>query len=175
MNGAQTLSQWQEPQDLIDAGYAINSKSGAADQSIAMYGGTWTRMGLAATDFEHWKGTHEQTGAIFQEFFSAREGVFVAHNNCGSQTPNAISKWSDVTFLMWKQYCSSKQVPVDSLKVILRHPVTNMETRTIVNEVVQRLQLQRLQWPGAKVTIDSLEGHALLGTPNGKGVAWSKI
>ena len=135
----------------------------------------WTKLGLESGDFVHWKATNADDGALFKEFMNTKGGTIVASWNFGKQQPNALSRFSDICFLGWKQLCMDAKVPLNSLHTVIRHPITNKETNAVIAEVIKRLHINPGKYPGNRILMGTPEGHALLGTPNGYGIAWMII
>lgn len=73
--------------------------------------------------------------------------------------------------------CTSENA---QLKYVLQHYVINetvLETVKIINEANsgKLMHSKNPQWPGIEYKADTAEGQALLGTPNGSGVAYMLI
>jgi hypothetical protein len=81
----------------------------------------------------------------------------------------------------------SPTAPFNNLRYVIRHDIENSDTNSIVHTILQShfgscsydtfntgcpYCCAYLAWPGLIFSIDSDEGLALLGTPNGRGVAW---
>jgi hypothetical protein len=88
-----------------------------------------------------------------------------------------LKRWSDVAFLQWKDLSVDGVVP--NLKFVGRVFIHNDITRTVLKTVLANIRRKKSvgdehlpQWPGVTFTMESDEGKALLGTPNGSGVAW---
>jgi hypothetical protein len=78
--------------------------------------------------------------------------------------------WSDVVYLQWK----SKAQVTDDLKYIVRSHIVNTKTRAVAEHIVAS-KTGKERWPAwgdASWDMGSDEAVALLGTPNGAGVAW---
>jgi hypothetical protein len=80
----------------------------------------------------------------------------------------ALKFWSDVVYLQWKMHSS----PESTLKYVLRHNIMNPVTASIVEAINIANSTTTLEWPGTSYAATSEEGQALLGTPNGSGVAY---
>lgn len=87
-----------------------------------------------------------------------------------------LDRWSDVVFLEWKKLCKKAHVPVSSLKHVIRYNVDNKPTEDVIQDV---FGLDRPDWSkisrGRRFHPDEEEFAALLGTPNGSGVAYMLI
>ncbi|KAL8676206.1 MAG: hypothetical protein Q9224_007312 [Gallowayella concinna] len=75
-----------------------------------------------------------------------------------------LNRWSDVTWTVWKE----KGGQGNNLRYIAHDFVANRETEHVMEEI---LEYKQPEWPGRSFGMDSDEGRALLGTPNGIGVA----
>jgi hypothetical protein len=88
-----------------------------------------------------------------------------------------LNHWSDVAFLQWQSL--SIDGVMSDLKFVARVSITNEYTTAVLSTVLVSLCKQHNagekalpRWPGVIFTMNSEEGMALLGTPNGSGVAW---
>lgn len=82
-----------------------------------------------------------------------------------------LKRWSDVAYLVWAAECQKKGKDVSSLRYVFSSPVENAETRGIIARAMDTAHEPPL-WPGRKeYTMDSDEGKAILGSPNGRGAA----
>lgn len=80
-----------------------------------------------------------------------------------------LNRQSDVLWAVWK---STTPFPAD-LRYIGRDIITNDDTRGVMNDIfAQGPTGKPLLWPGASFEIDTKEGQALLGTPNGLATAY---
>jgi hypothetical protein len=68
---------------------------------------------------------------------------------------------------------------VPDFKFVARVMITNADTNTVLRTVLDNLRqkydlgdLFLPRWPGLTFTMETDEGKALLGTPNGSGIAW---
>jgi hypothetical protein len=87
-----------------------------------------------------------------------------------------LNRWSDVVFLEWQKLCEKVHVPLNSLKHIIRYNVDNGPTEDVIQDVFglntkdwSEISHGRTFYPGEE------EFTALLGTPNGSGVAYMLI
>ena len=110
-----------------------------------------------------------------------------------------LQHWSDIAYLQALYLSipsnrvrsgSSHPAPgaIKNLKYIVRHDIENPSTNAIVHALIQHYITspcsynvfdtgcpycsQHIIWPGLTLEIDTEEGLALLGTPNGRGVVW---
>jgi hypothetical protein len=80
-----------------------------------------------------------------------------------------LKYWSDADYLYWAQLADD----TDVLKYVVRLGVANKATLTIISEILNRHpDLGPFPiWPGIQLDIETDQANALLGTPNGAGVA----
>ncbi|PSN75359.1 hypothetical protein BS50DRAFT_616031 [Corynespora cassiicola Philippines] len=145
---------------------------------------------------------YPETGAQFCQIVNHDDGFMIAESNYGHGWSVAeeekmrravepavaqearvwpeLGWWSDVAFLQW---ISPPCIPVDAeampevenqrnLKYVFRTNIENETTQEVVNRILPDFKKEKCTWPGVTFRTDSLEGRALLGTPNGAGVAW---
>jgi hypothetical protein len=108
-------------------------------------------------------------------------------------TVSHIQQWSDAAFLEWSIACRGVGVAVDGLKYVLRAQIQNIVTQQIVFAVLESIWTDSLHtgtptiglwgagltdggiWSNG-ITIDYAdypnEFNAILGSPNGNGVAY---
>ena len=120
----------------------------------------------AAPPVPRWRGGRT---TVYRNAFNPRQGVIIAENNFKSATET--THWSEVVFTLWHAYTWHRGDP-SNLNYIVRNNVENADTKSIIYEA---------HWRAGKPLSDSIrlwrEGFendaffALLGTPNGKGVA----
>ncbi|KAI2476620.1 hypothetical protein Ptr902_11967 [Pyrenophora tritici-repentis] len=117
-------------------------------------------------------------GAQFLSEIHAQAGILKACSNYApSHTDRAacvsrpsLAHWSDAAFLQWASMHQDEQ-GVRSLNYILREDIQNANTLHIAGHIIRDLP-QYHTWPGAVFPDSSDECMALLGTPNGSGIAW---
>ncbi|KAL8979188.1 MAG: hypothetical protein Q9205_005420 [Flavoplaca limonia] len=84
----------------------------------------------------------------------------------------ALNRLSD---MMWYVWDSISEDP-GKLRYIGRDTITNSATEGIMDEILQKTAGNaRAPWPGKTFGLDTDEGKALLGTPNGVAVGWLLI
>jgi hypothetical protein len=89
-----------------------------------------------------------------------------------------LQHWSDVAFLQWQSLSDEGVIP--DLKYIIRSHIQNADCVGIIKSNILPTLRQKLNrrtswlpmWPGIDFDMTSEEAKALLGTPNGSGVAW---
>lgn len=121
--------------------------------------------------------TEKDDFAFYKCLYGPKDGVIVARDieKLGHED---IAPFSEVTWAIWADTCARQQIQPSSLNRIIQHQITNDNTLAVIEEVYARtFQGTSL---GDRITLtpdgDTLESfHALLGTPNGKGVAWMLI
>ncbi|CAE7185341.1 hypothetical protein PTNB85_07087 [Pyrenophora teres f. teres] len=118
--------------------------------------------------------------ADFCSEIHAKAGILIASYNrapaYAARVPNTplppVQHWSDVAFLQW-QYLQEDEQGTRGLKYILRESIENEDTLAIVERITNDLAAgEDLYWPGLVLDANSEQAMALLGTPNGGGVAW---
>ncbi|KAL8767558.1 MAG: hypothetical protein Q9209_005975 [Squamulea sp. 1 TL-2023] len=99
----------------------------------------------------------------------AKRGVAKADRSRGIPTLNRLS---DVLWYMWNTVTNEP----NSLRYIGREGIINTATKTIVDEIfVKAVGTIMVPWPGISYGLNTDEGKALLGTPNGVAIAWMLI
>jgi hypothetical protein len=129
------------------------------------------------------------TDAEFKNVMDYENGLLIAWANhspdylvgsSGGAVPE-LKHWSDMAYLQW---CDPKVSRCENseLKYVLRHEIQNKGTLAIMRRIED--EYRRVNgmedgwkpvWPGITLEADSAESKALLGTPNGHGVAWLLI
>ncbi|RDW59246.1 hypothetical protein BP5796_12170 [Coleophoma crateriformis] len=144
-------------------------------------------VGGVATNFEGSQGYYAST-------VNVRTGLFVAEDNFSpsemikqnpswytpNQPPPALNNWADVTFLQW--YTAAKVSGgsnnailkrARSLKYFVRYHIINAESQGIIDHALQNVGATLQPWPnGHTFPMTTDEGKAILGSPNGRGVAF---
>lgn len=133
--------------------------------------------------------THQGTRAYFNNYYSVSSGTISAvsllspaiatSRTGGSTTAMEISRWSDVSFLIYQQMARAKGYEVNSLRKIEHSDITNVDTKTVIQAVCASMASQapnpcpppKGSTP-LKFDVTSANGMALLGTPNARGAAW---
>lgn len=87
-----------------------------------------------------------------------------------------LNRWSDVVYLEWQRLCRKARVPVNSLKHIISYNVENKPTEDVNQDVFgldtkdwSKISRGRTFYPNEEAFA------ALLGTPNGSGIAYMLI
>ncbi|KAK4542065.1 hypothetical protein LTR36_007096 [Oleoguttula mirabilis] len=130
---------------------------------------------------------YNPSGGIYNSIMYPSHGILIANNNYSPKymitKPTShfrggplvpLAAWSDVQFLKWQHLCTLAGTDVRSLKYIFRSNIVNDVTRNVIFAALAKSGIKTgpPPWPGKKYSMDSEEGKALLGTPNGNGVAW---
>ncbi|KAI4180494.1 MAG: hypothetical protein LQ346_006980 [Caloplaca aetnensis] len=83
-----------------------------------------------------------------------------------------MNRWSDIVWLLWAQEAGDK---AGNLRFIFRDKVRNDVTREIIERIhglQENPDTLDLPWPGHKYDMRTDDGKALLGSPQGIGVAY---
>ena len=88
-----------------------------------------------------------------------------------------LRQWSDVVFLQWQALFqgSSKQGNINGLHYVSRVQISNSQTTALVDKALKDDGQSVGSWPGHSFLPNSDGFQALLGSPNGGGVAWLLI
>ena len=81
-----------------------------------------------------------------------------------------ITAWSDITFVEWQMQAQANGQDIRGLKYVIRYEIVNLATVSIINRAVGIMYY--IQWPGVTILMSDERGRAILGTPNGAGVAY---
>ncbi|CAL8584659.1 hypothetical protein XPA_010247 [Xanthoria parietina] len=79
-----------------------------------------------------------------------------------------LNRLSDVMWYTWDLLASSPA----NLRFIGQDTVTNGVSAVVIDEILERAGSPDAPWPGKTFALDTDEGLALLGIPNGVAVAW---
>ncbi|KAB8199136.1 hypothetical protein P875_00095127 [Aspergillus parasiticus SU-1] len=136
---------------------------------------------------------YEATHAFYKATISTKAGYISAEENIspahmiaqqmnGNPAP-AISRLSDVYFLLWKEVAGKSEAELKNIKYFVRHHVINGHSLDVALEVASGKPLPPRgkdeprdtsmveEWPGKSYDMSTDDGKAILGTPNGAGVA----
>jgi hypothetical protein len=182
-------STFLDPKDLCTSGYT--SRSDLDSSALEAWPRMWTNLDIDVRnpseggDCTHMAVLHLSINAYFHSFLSPSTGVIMANNN---QSPSQavvrdngvilpdLQHWSDVVYLKWLSL--DPALKSRSLHYVLRDNLGNGHTLAVINRVLDAhapFGKECPTWPGLTTDMDSKEGMALLGTPNGSGVAWLLI
>ncbi|KAB8213322.1 hypothetical protein BDV33DRAFT_210321 [Aspergillus novoparasiticus] len=113
---------------------------------------------------------NEPTFGYYKATISTKAGYISAEDNISpayriaetrkGYPPPTISRLSDVYFLMWKEVAGKSEAELKNIKYFVRHHEDGSRDTSMVEE-----------WPGKSYDMSTDDGKAILGTPNGAGVA----
>lgn len=115
--------------------------------------------------------------------FNFKSGVIIARYNYGPDyegrqrkppvTGGAVTplkQWSDIVFLLWQQHAGPD---IKNLRYIFRWNIQNSDSKALLQQVLAKQKLDEPRaWPGTRLLMDSPDAQAILGSPNGLGVAY---
>ncbi|ORY01812.1 hypothetical protein BCR34DRAFT_636686 [Clohesyomyces aquaticus] len=84
----------------------------------------------------------------------------------------ALKSSSDIIYLEWFGLTQSTKSKTQNLHYIFSSPVKNPLTQSLIRRALLNTQQSLSTWPGATFFMDSDEGKAILGAPNGVGAAY---
>jgi hypothetical protein len=108
-----------------------------------------------------------------------RAGYIVAYNNFSPsyqvrfsiiRTLPDVKTWSDVTFVEWQEQAEASGLDIKGLKYVIRYHIVNTDTKWIIQQAAGESSL--ITWPGVNIPMSDEKGRAVLGTPNGVGIAY---
>ena len=184
--------------DLVDSGFALRPTNFAKFlHTVGLYLEAKTNEGNAiwVEDFHlnsitHMEKLYPSTAARFVSFIDRPHGLLVASCNhnpawCAAETGTLSSialpklqHWSDIAYLQWTDP-SLQSLPND-LKYVVRLSIVNEDTIAVIQRIGDDFYEAngRSIWlyveanGGITWDVETEEAKALLGTPNGSGVAW---
>ena len=130
------------------------------------------------------------TDARFINHINRTTGFLVAFENHGpaymignsSKAVPDLKHWSDIAWLQWTDPTATAAAGSGELKYVLRNAIENKDTLNIIDRIIGGYREENNKenkwvpnWPGIDFAADSMRAQALLGTPNGHGVAWLLI
>ena len=81
-----------------------------------------------------------------------------------------VKTWSDVTFVEWQSQAQASGQDIKGLKYVIRYHVVNTDTIQIIDRAAG--DESHIEWPGVTMPMSDEKGQAVLGTPNGAGIAY---
>ncbi|KAI6889364.1 hypothetical protein KC360_g4428 [Hortaea werneckii] len=193
-----SLKQWGWQQDPSSTELASNTRE-ALRGAFAALGfpltgpditmSTWVQDQEGSVTIKGQEIEFSETGARYQNAFSARHGFVVAEYNVsppeqikGNKAKGMdwewhaprLSKRSDVLYVVMRWQVGLGETRFANYQWCFRAMIKNPETKAIVKQALGgRLQNVR-SWPGKsfRVSQGSEVGKALLGSPNGSGVGF---
>ncbi|KAH8731830.1 hypothetical protein GQ44DRAFT_603811 [Phaeosphaeriaceae sp. PMI808] len=136
----------------------------------------------------HGGQVYKPTRALFQTIIDRENGVLIVQQafgpaykvkqrRKGPQILPELKNWSDIAFLQWMDPQFEGQP--NNLQAVVHIIIENPSTTAIINHVlkIHREQTDKHdEWipapDGLTWSIDSEEGKAFLGSPNGRGTGW---
>ena len=79
---------------------------------------------------------------------------------------------SDFTFMVWEAACHGDQGRMKSLQWVIHDHITELVTQRVVQAALEVTNQQKRFWPGVSFSTSEQPGIALVGSPNGWGVAF---
>ncbi|KAF1984676.1 hypothetical protein K402DRAFT_455568 [Aulographum hederae CBS 113979] len=154
---------------------------------LQTYGSFWRSIGASDADADNpkisWK--HYGTQGSFQNVYNPKAKVILAMSNWSPAAMQAdepvedqvplpeLRAWSDVTFLEWEHQCQLAGTSVKDLRFVQRSSVVNIKSRRVAKTALAFLQRSYEKFDlSPEMSMDLDAAAAILGTPNGKGVAW---
>ncbi|KAM0718204.1 hypothetical protein Q7P37_006536 [Cladosporium fusiforme] len=127
--------------------------------------------------------SYPATEGSYEHVFNIAGGVIAAVNSHNPSTMTQprpgtgdelvpLKQWSDVTFLSWQKYAGDG---IKNLKYVFQSTIMNDDTNDVVRGILEKREEVMEAWPGLKIPMNEKDAQALLGTPNGRGVAWLLI
>jgi hypothetical protein len=176
-----TPSKYRASTELEDWGYALNPETHYSGNSIEYR--TEHKLSVTVDDI-----TYPATFATFFNTIYDKIGTIQADSNTAphASTEHLYSTglmlpklyhWSDVAYLQWL-HATRNQTPTPVLRTVIRDHIVNETTEIVFKHLLTRLP------PGDyrsgklfkyEFAAGSPEGIAILGTPNGAGVAYLLI
>ncbi|KAL8807081.1 MAG: hypothetical protein Q9182_000914 [Xanthomendoza sp. 2 TL-2023] len=83
-----------------------------------------------------------------------------------------LNRLSDVMWTVWKGVAQKAGTDPNSLRYICCNTVNNTDTKSVMTAIFKKQPERSVLWPGHELKMDSEEGLALLGTPNGLATAY---
>ncbi|KAI4682345.1 uncharacterized protein J4E88_005235 [Alternaria novae-zelandiae] len=130
------------------------------------------------------------THGYFSQVSNPHSGVLIADSNLSPahaakfddeweeeaiELPS-LRHWSDVAFLQYLSSFPEPPIRPIPLNYVFRVQIQNAATSLVLNKIISKHATFTYEmWPGITFGMDSEEGKAILGTPNGCGVAWMLI
>ena len=85
-----------------------------------------------------------------------------------------VSRLSDITWLCWQSHCNTAPDVagcLKNLKFVIHRLVVNPDSEAVAQQIMGTNN-NYPPWPGRKMDSDSPNGYAMIGCPNGYGVAY---
>jgi hypothetical protein len=138
----------------------------------------------------------DSTDAQFINHINRTNGFLVAFENHGpahmvadsGKAVPELKHWSDVAYLQWTDPIATAAPGSGELRYVLRNAIEDRDTLDVIDKIMDEYRCVNKkdkkdekgerwepEWPGIEFETDSKQLQALLGTPNGHGVAWLLI
>jgi hypothetical protein len=159
-----------------------------ARRSLRLEDGRTTGALYRIRHFPHWQdkdlrlaigfnfGVNFSQGVIFARLSASADGVPVPEDLL-NQANIRVRHWSDVVFLHLLHMSESEpKNTMTNLRYIFRNNITNKDTLKVIKHILHRRNRVLRVWPGDTLDMntpgDVEDIKALIGTPNGIGVAY---
>lgn len=83
-----------------------------------------------------------------------------------------LTRFSDFMFLTWQEACRRTDQSVRNLKWVIIADVSNASCVLVYETILRSSGLQLENWPGLIMDAEGIIAQAMIGCPNGFGVAW---
>jgi len=151
--------------------------------------GTMHIRDLHATPTIHEGASYPHTLASFTSYIDRTNGLLIASHNhspafmlAESETSDCslpqLRHWSDIAYLQWtdpRLHPSPSTLP----RYVIRLHISNADTLAVIDRILADYREEHRYWvpdaAGLSWDVETEEAKALLGTPNGSGVAWMLV
>ncbi|KAF2787673.1 hypothetical protein K505DRAFT_342750 [Melanomma pulvis-pyrius CBS 109.77] len=128
------------------------------------------------------ENTRRGTFGSFKQIINPLQGFIIGLSNLSpakfipplEKIPE-LCYWSDIVYLQYIYAANLRCTVPAPLRYVFRSSIANHDTKDIIYGICNANGERLMPWPGTTYSIDSKEGQALLGTPNGRGVAFLLI
>ncbi|KAL6229447.1 hypothetical protein BDW75DRAFT_245721 [Aspergillus navahoensis] len=196
------VGRWTQYSDLVRYGWQKDEDTDAdtsLGQNAFVEGNVFQELSIDAEENEKVQIDHnldvtidgreyKATHAYYHSLFNVNSGLIVADTNSSPRAEKKdwpaedlppLRQWSDVIFLLWQRIAGSN---VQGLQHHIQFSIANEDTVRIMQNAVGEDEtfsdwekFQPLRGGGITFRPGSLEYYALLGSPNGFGIAWFLI
>ncbi|KAL9023852.1 MAG: hypothetical protein Q9196_006930, partial [Gyalolechia fulgens] len=118
---------------------------------------------------------------VVKEIFRKSNQPLPSNERIGGVYAPPLSRWSDVTWTVYEDLATASAPPDAGglLRFIGHDQVSNAVSRAVMIYIIRRHRppgnpnaRPSLPFPGLEFGVETAEGQALLGTPNGMGTGW---
>ncbi|MCJ1447658.1 MAG: hypothetical protein MMC23_008169 [Stictis urceolatum] len=74
--------------------------------------------------------------------------------------------------IVWETLCWQNDRDPTKLRYVIRNNIVNGDAVALIDEALGKAGSYMQPWPGKELSIFTMEGRTLLGTPNGYGVGF---